>query len=116
LRRRLQRAGLARTPQRTQAVGAQERRAEPREHRRQHRPPLQRLCHAGHAGADQHGVAGRAEQHHGRDVLAPQSLAQHIGVLGADGNDEHQAHEEPVEESGGGEFGRHGASLPCASA
>ena len=46
------------------------------------------------AGDDQHDVGERADRDHDPDVLARQSLPQHVGVLGADRDDQGEAGEQ----------------------
>ena len=99
---RRQRLRLARAAQRLPAVGGQEGRAHQRQRARQRRPLAQRLRHAQHAGGDQQCIGQRAEQHHAAHVLAPQALAQHEGVLRADGDDQAEAQGQPLGEHGQG--------------
>src|SRR3546814_14418407 len=53
---------------------------------RSHR--AQQAGEAAGAERNQHAVDKEANGRHGEDVLASQSLAQHVGILGADGDDE----------------------------
>jgi hypothetical protein len=54
----------------------------------------QHLRQAGDAAQHQQRVGDGAEGDDGADVLAPQALAQHEGVLRADGDDEREAEHE----------------------
>src|SRR3546814_15704682 len=45
-------------------------------------------CSSDVCSSDLHAVDKEANGRHGEDVLASQSLAQHVGILGADGDDE----------------------------
>jgi hypothetical protein len=69
---------------------------------------------SGHAGDDEDGVGRDADRHHGDDVLAEQSLAQHKRVLGADRDDEREA--EAQTRQGGEECWRgHGPTVSGSS-
>ena len=70
---------------------------------RQARALAQRLGHAQHTRRDEDGVGRGAEQHHAAHVLATQALAQHEGVLRADGHDQAQAQGQALHEDREGE-------------
>ena len=118
-RGRAQSMRLPRAAQGLPAIDRQEDGAGQGQRPRQARVLPQGLGHAQHAGGDQHGVGHRAEQHHAADVLAAQALAQHEGVLRADGHDQPEAQGQALDEDREGERSGcgqgHGApSLPAA--
>ena len=110
-RRRLpQRPGPQRRAERGQGEGEQVGHTAPAQ--RLQRPGGRAGQHADRAGAggDEDQVAQRADGDDEPDVLAPHALAQHPGVLGADGDDE----SEPGAEAGqGGGRARQGGCERC---
>ena len=70
--------------------------------RRQRRQAVEHPAHAEHADGDQQRVGRGAEQNHRQHVLAPQALAQHEGVLRADGDDQPRRQGESGGEARGG--------------
>lgn len=89
---------MTRTPKRLDAVDGQEDGADHCKRSRQPGAVTQGLGHAKHTGGNQGCIRHCAEQYDGSHVLAPQSLAQDEGILGADGNDESQAKDQPLDE------------------
>jgi len=77
-----------RPAQRPQAVPQQEQRARQRKRRRQRGRAAQDPRNPGDTGRNQRQISGGTKGHDGRHVLAQQSLAQHEGILRADGDDE----------------------------
>jgi hypothetical protein len=61
------------------------------------------LGEAADSRQDQHGIGNRAGQANRQDVLAAHSLAEHEGILRADGDDQAEAQQEA-----GNEGGQHG--------
>ncbi len=117
-RRGLHLPGVPRPAQRLPAIHGQERGPGQRQRTRQLRPVAQRLCHARHTRADQHGITDAAEQHHTAHMFAAQPLAQHERVLRTDGHDQPQAQQQAFDEDRKDERSsigqvRHTPSLPC---
>ena len=113
----IQPLGLPRATQRLPSVDRQECGAREGECPCELRLLAQRLRHAHHARRDQHSVGHGADQHHAAHVLSAQPLAQHEGVLGADGDDESEAQREALNEYRQGErscgcWGHDPGSLP----
>ena len=82
------------TSRRRQSIKEQERRSAVASETEKRRRGLNRLPDPGHAGRDQQGVGACADQHQRQDVFTPDALAQHIGILGTDGDDEGRARKE----------------------
>src|SRR3954452_15289783 len=111
-----QRDGTQRPLRGQHAVAEQKRGPGPAHHRYQPRHPGQGRAGAQHAGGDQREVGEGAHRHHRGHVLQAESLPQHEGVLGADGDDQAQAQREAGgdgEQRGDGQHTVDGRKLPA---
>ncbi|KAI1693055.1 hypothetical protein Ddc_23183 [Ditylenchus destructor] len=83
-----------------QAIPEQEDRTTDAQHLQQQRPLQHQRAHAAHAGQDQRDIRAGAGQHHPAHMTLLQALAQHEGILCADGDDQAGAREEAGDGSG----------------